>query len=100
MRDPENGEPCAHCASLIVANHSTFHKPDYISKHRLFHPECQECLAAEQRQYTTLCEQCQHLRPRHLLTCFPSTELCTSDEVSISIDPFGKGISSCDFCRY
>jgi hypothetical protein len=62
MDPPPSDVECRLCSLQDVRY------PIEVSKHFLFHKPCHECEEATSKSRVTLCNRCQHLRLRHLLS--------------------------------
>lgn len=91
---------CSHQSITFSGNPYDIGKADAAFKRRLFHEDCQDCSLAKHQSHPKLCIQCEHLRLRHMLLCYPTISYNNNQGTVISIDPFREGYADCELCNY
>jgi hypothetical protein len=98
-----------HCELCRVAGvYFSFQELPMTEKeiHKLFHEACSDCDYPSFGSLVNLCGFCHHLRPRHLMRCwpekFPERFILDHGQKSIVV-PFQPGrqdSEQCEFCQF
>jgi hypothetical protein len=96
MDSPASDDECRHCLTQRVIGQFMLEK-DVL---QLFHEPCRECDEAATESLVTLCDRCQHLRPRHFLSGCSQTLEYLNPKIILSFELSLGDLETCALCRF